>query len=480
MKTKQEIEKQNIDTQGLELIAQGDRFEIWDDQKRNRAIIIVGQGPGTNPSAFKTIEISRPERKLKWKLVEYVVSSLIGISNTIPFILKNKSLMKMAHHFYSYKSRSEQSLKIYSYSIKRFCDYVGKSPDELVDYCFIDGIQDPKRTKRVIKLVREYMEELEANDLAFGTLNVELARIKTFFEINDVEIKLPNRYSFRPKYRLRAPTPEEVQKLIEVADLREKAMIAMLATGGFRIGTLISLKYRHVKKDLEAGITPLHIHVEADLTKGKYADYDTFINGEAVRYLKLYLEQRRKGTKKIPPEEIEDESPLFRTRQRVVKPLSYKGASEAFNKVRRRALLDSKSGRFHEIRIHGLRKFFRTQLTALGAPVDYIEYMMGHKLSTYHDVQMKGVEFLRQVYASAGLRIFQKPKTPTLADILKEMIRAKGEDPTKYLKEEIINKKVILTEEQETELYSRVIWELLQGEHNEASLQETFIKANDA
>ncbi len=300
-----------------------------------------------------------------------------------------------------------------------------------------------------------------------------------FFKINGIEIKPLNKYSFRPKYRLRAPTPGEVQKLIEVADLREKAMISMLVTGGFRISTLLKLKYRHVKKDLEAGILPVHIHVEAEITKGKYADYDTFINEEAVKYLRLYLEQRKRGTKKIPPEEIEDESPLFRTYQRQVRPLSYKGASEAFSNVRRRALLDSKGQRFYEIRIHSLRKFFRTQLTALGVPVDYIEYMMGHKLSTYHDVQMKGIEFLRGVYASAGLRIFQKPKTPTLADVLKEMIRARGEDPSKYLKEEIINKKVVLTEDQEVELYSRIIWELLQREHNEASLQETFIKPNN-
>jgi site-specific recombinase XerD len=35
-----------------------------------------------------------------------------------------------------------------------------------------------------------------------------------------------------------------------VADLRERAMIMMLASGGFRIGTLVSLRYRHVKEDL--------------------------------------------------------------------------------------------------------------------------------------------------------------------------------------------------------------------------------------
>jgi hypothetical protein len=56
-----------------------------------------------------------------------------------------------------------------------------------------------------------------------------------------------------------------------------------------------------------------------------------------------------------------------------------------------------------------MRKFFRTQMAALGVQTDYIEYMMGHTISTYHDVQMKGIEFLRGVYAALGLCI--EPKT---------------------------------------------------------------------
>jgi hypothetical protein len=35
--------------------------------------------------------------------------------------------------------------------------------------------------------------------------------------------------------------------------------------------------------------------------------------------------------------------------------------------------------------------------------------MMGHTISTYHDIQMKGIEFLRGVYIASGLSI--KPKT---------------------------------------------------------------------
>jgi len=67
MKTMEEIKirEQRINTQGLKLAAQTDRYEIWDDQKRNRAVVIVGQGPGSNPSSFMTTEIPRPEKRLQ-------------------------------------------------------------------------------------------------------------------------------------------------------------------------------------------------------------------------------------------------------------------------------------------------------------------------------------------------------------------------------------------------------------------------------
>ena len=82
-------------------------------------------------------------------------------------------------------------------------------------------------------------------------------------------------------------------------------------------------------------------------------------------------------------------------------------------------------------------------MAALGVPSDYIEYIMGHKLSTCHDVRMKGIEFLPSIYAAANLKIFQKQKI-TLADILKEIIRSRGEDPSKYLKEQIMAGRVVL------------------------------------
>jgi hypothetical protein len=48
-------------------------------------------------------------------------------------------------------------------------------------------------------------------------------------------------------------------------------------------------------------------------------------------------------------------------------------------------------------------------LLSLGVQPDYVDYMMGHTVDTYHDIQMKGVEFLRGIYVASGLSI--RPKT---------------------------------------------------------------------
>jgi len=94
-------------------------------------------------------------------------------------------------------------------------------------------------------------------------------------------------------------------------------------------------------------------------------------------------------------------------------------------------LIQGKSRRY-QVRTHSVRKFFRTQLAALGVNTDYIEYMMGHKISTYHDVRMLGIEKLRQIYARSGLSI--KPKTNvSKVEMLKEFTRSLGLDPEKIL-----------------------------------------------
>ncbi|MCX8153633.1 MAG: hypothetical protein N3E52_04280 [Candidatus Bathyarchaeota archaeon] len=58
--------------------------------------------------------------------------------------------------------------------------------------------------------------------------------------------------------------------------------------------------------------------------------------------------------------------------------------------------------------------------------------MMGHTISTYHDIQIKGIEYLGGIYSAAALSIRPKTRVSKI-DALKEIIRAFGLNPEEIL-----------------------------------------------
>lgn len=81
---------------------------------------------------------------------------------------------------------------------------------------------------------------------------------------------------------------------------------------------------------------------------------------------------------------------------------------------------------------------FLKLLASLGVQTDYVEYMMGHAISTYHDIQMKGIEFLRRIYIASGLNLRPKTRVSKI-DALKEIIRAWGLNPEEVLTREALS-----------------------------------------
>jgi integrase len=278
--------------------------------------------------------------------------------------------------------------------------------------------------------------DLKASGLAPGTISNHAKGVRALYRANRVKLELPYRLSRRVIYNDRAPTQEELARILEVADIRGKAIVSMLALGGFRVGTLVRLRYRHVMRDLEKSIVPVHVHVEAEITKGGYGDYDTFLGGEAVDALNLYLEERRKGKLygRKEREELHDDSPLFRNQQvQRIQPLTPGGVHKIIHDLLlKTGLVKNIPQPRYELRPHSIRKFFRTQLAALGVNTDYINYMMGHKLDTYADVKMLGIKKLRQIYIRSGLSIKHMTGVSKL-EMLKEFTRSIGLDPEKIL-----------------------------------------------
>ena len=389
------------------------------------------------------LTLPKPETPREQSLHRYVIDALSWkMPALVEFTLTNQSCRKLAQHLLRHNTGSAATLYQYIYGVHRFCSWIQKAPDQLISECVTqDGLPDQRILGLHVKALDDFVGDLQAEGLAPGTISNHVKGVKALYRVSGLKLELLYRLSKRVIYNDRSPRPEELQRLIDLAGLRDKVIVSLLALGGFREGTMVRLCYRHVADDLERGVVPLHVHVEAEITKGKYADYDTFLGADAVEYLRLYLEKRRAGSpeERTPPETILPESPLIRnTHSATVKPTSPSRVHSIIHNLYREAgLLRDGNKRRYELRVHSIRKFFRTQLAALGVNSDYIEYMMGHKISTYHDVKMKGIEFLRNIYSASGLSIRPKTRVSKI-EALKEIIRAWGMDP-----EEVLTKKAL-------------------------------------
>jgi len=377
-------------------------------------------------------------------LIEYVLSSLLAERpRLIPFVLENRSLLELARYYLRYRTASVKTLYVNVDCISRYSKRTGMTPDALIsDVKDQDGLVRMEKIPKHVKVLEDYVAELQDRGLASSRISNYVKAIKALYRVNGVEIKLPYALSRRAVRKNRAPKPEELQHLLDVADLREKVIISMMALGGFREGTLVKLRYHHVSEDLERGGVPLHVHVEPEITKGKYHDYDTFLGAEAVEYLNLYLEARRKGNldPRLQPEDIQDDSPLIcDIRSRTPRPIGEKQIYKTIHELYfRGGLLKHGQNGGYTLCVHSLRKFFKTQLEALGVNSDYIEYMMGHTVSVYHDIQSKSVEFLREIYAAAGLSI--RPRTRlSKIEMLKAFAQGIGLNPEKILTQEALS-----------------------------------------
>jgi len=120
----------------------------------------------------------------------------------------------------------------------------------------------------------------------------------------------------------------------------------------------------------------------------------------------------------------------------VPEPIREKQLYQRIHRLYEKAGLLQK-GESYQLRVHSIRKFFKTQLLALGVQPDYVDYMMSHMVDTYHDVSSK-VDDLSKIYATANLSISPKRELskPDLFEALKTFAKGLGLDSDKVIREE--------------------------------------------
>jgi len=226
------------------------------------------------------------------------------------------------------------------------------------------------------------------------TINNYFHAIKGFFEYEDIELpetKLKKITRAMPRVCKesydRAPTPEEVRKIVGHAGAKAKAAILMLASSGLRIGELKQLKVDHI----DVNNKPTKIIVEAVHTKTRQPRI-TFITEEATNALKDYLGERFNDSDSLIFL-LPDGRPT--TEQALRKQIG-----RAIDKA---GLKKKKTGSFtNEIHVHCFRKFFKTRLTNAEMPDVITETLMGHLNQNDRSYDRTTEEELAEAYLKFG------------------------------------------------------------------------------
>jgi len=327
-----------------------------------------------------------------------------------------------------------KTIESYVDGIKDFCNYFGKSPSDLVEW--FRGMSD----EEIIRTFREWFDARKRFLAPKSLWNWKGAVMALLIEndvkaIDRVSRELAREFR-RSVGRVRTllkrdlATKEEIVKILRVCGPREKALFTLMASSGLRLSSAVNLKLENVKDDLwDTSPSCYMIEIPESISK-EGEPYITFMTWEAAEYLRDYLKLREKSGETITPSTY-----LFISREG--NPLSKSRVENMWRDLCLNAGLDMrpvkipgrlprwiKGGRIkrvrgvrYNLRIHSLRKFFKTTLTISGVDRLAAEAMMGHSLTQFgvesiYDYAASNIDFLRSEYLKAlnNLLFLKKPR----------------------------------------------------------------------
>jgi integrase len=224
-------------------------------------------------------------------------------------------------------------------------------------------------TKAIEKKIIEFIMRLRDKGLSHSACRNYMMAIISFYKIHDIILNTAKISSFLPEYKRirkdRGYEHEEIQKLLDIADERMRAVILILASTGMRIGALTELKVRDVQDN------------KITVYDGYKEEYPAFDTPECKTAIDSYLDMRSRYGEKLS-----DDSPLIRE-QFDVRVSSSKARhvdeSSLYGKLRD---LSRRSGvRTKEVAISkGFRKFFMNQCVNCKMNPEIREMLLGHKI----------------------------------------------------------------------------------------------------
>jgi integrase len=298
-----------------------------------------------------------------------------------------------------YAIRSPYTKESYFRRLRRFFDginfYEGETMNRRCNTFAYKGKNDSNWAFcNILKFLHFQKERVEKKEITASTLRNYVKTIKMFCEVTDIIIQWKKITRGIPRGKRyaddRAPTLDEIHKILEYPDRRIKPIVYTMASSGIRVGAWDHLKWNHVSPIIRDGkLLAAKINVYA----GEDDEYITFITPEA--YLSLESWMKHRGT---CGEHITKDSWVMRDLWNAAKPPKKEQKGNIHDPIRlqsvgirrlvERALwaqgirTELESGRRrHEFQTdHGFRKWYKTRCEIAGMKPINIEKLMGHSV----------------------------------------------------------------------------------------------------
>jgi integrase len=246
----------------------------------------------------------------------------------------------------------------------------------------------------VLKFFQVKREQIDRKETAIGTVRNYAKSIKLFCDMADLQIPwakitrgLPRAKRFADD---RAPTLQEIRKIVEYPDRRIKPVICIMASTGIRVGAWDYLKYGHITPiEREGKVVAAKVLVYA----GTPDSYVTFMTYEAYRELGDWMKFRKQCGEKISSDswimrDLWDTEAAIRKNMHTdgVVTMPKKLSSIGVKRLIERGLwaqglrkdLEEGKKRHEFATCHALRKYFKTRCELAGVKPINVENLMGH------------------------------------------------------------------------------------------------------
>jgi integrase len=156
---------------------------------------------------------------------------------------------------FTYALKSPESQRQYPRRFKVFLDFLNLGVDKIEEQSnifLLKAMTNPSWTEEMLmKFCIHQKKRVEKGEISKSTIPNYFKATKLFCDMNNIILNWKKISKGIPSSKKaandRAPTLEEIQKLLEYPDRRIKAIIYVMVSSGIRIGAWDFLKWKHVK-----------------------------------------------------------------------------------------------------------------------------------------------------------------------------------------------------------------------------------------